>query len=171
MNTNIVPSTKLVTVCGSKLDTTRCERYYFWNYVLNLTPKKLKLPLWFGSIMHRAFEALSNPANHKKMNKLIDRFAREESAAFIVDLHDAEEYKLQIRIAKTIIQVYMREFKSELKKMTCLKTEVPFSLMLENSSVYYEGTIDAFGIQKKKPYSVERKTARIINEDFFKLLK
>ncbi|KKM18722.1 hypothetical protein LCGC14_1662830 [marine sediment metagenome] len=171
MITIIHPSTKLLTVSVSKLSSTSCDRYYFWQWVLNLVPKKLNLPLWFGAVMHDAFEAIAKPKLHKKIYKIMDATSKTELSKYALVADDNSEIQLQLSIAKIIIKVYLDEYSDKLMLLDDIQTEVPFTTKLVSSPVMYEGTIDAYGIKKSKIILVERKTAKIVSDDFFGLLK
>ncbi len=171
MKTQIHPSTKLLTVSVSKLESTSCERYYFWQWVLNLTPRKLNIPLWFGSVTHAAFDAIAKPKLHKKIYNIMDEASRTELSKYALVADDNAEIQLQLEIAKTIIKVYLKEYSNKITFLHDIQTEVPFATKLKKSPVTYEGTIDAYGTRGSKIILTERKTARIINNVFFALLK
>ncbi len=171
MKTYIHPSIKLLTVSSSKLADTSCDRYYFWMWVLNLAPKKLSIPLWFGTVMHAAFDALVKPKLHKRIYRIMDAASKEEISKHALVAEDSSEIQLQLDIAKTIIKVYLDEFASKITFLDNIQTEVTFATKLAESPVIYEGTIDAFGTKGSKIILVERKTARIVNDILFALLK
>lgn len=171
MTPRIYPSVKLLTISGSKLAATSCDRYYFWLYILNLVPRKLDIPLWFGSVMHKAFEVLSNPKKHKKIYKIMDAESKKVISKYALVADDNAEIQLQLAIAKTIIKVYLEEYKNKITYLDNVKTEIPFATKLQESPVIFEGTIDEYGMKKSKIILVERKTARQISDVLFALLK
>ncbi len=171
MKTNIYPSTKLITVSSSKLGSLSCDRYYFWMWVLNLVPRKLNLPLWFGAVMHAAFETMVKTKNIKKIIKAMDAKSKEELSKYALVAGDDAEIQLQLQIAKIIIKVYIEEHVNKIHLLDDIQTEVPFATKLKESPVIYEGTVDAFGTKQSKIRLIERKTAKTISQDLFGLLK
>jgi len=171
MKTLIYPSTKLLTISVSKLAATDCSRYYFWLWILNLIPKKLNLPLWFGAVMHAAFEIMVKSKSYKKICKAMDDASKTELAKYALVASDSAEIKLQLSIAKIIIKVYLDEYADKLTYLDNIQTEVSFATKLTESPVMCVGTIDAYGTEKQKIIMIERKTAKIISDDFFALLK
>lgn len=171
MKIQIYPSTKLVTMCSSKMNSTNCDRYYFWNWVLNLVPRKLNMPLWFGHVMHTGFEAIANPKLRKKVYKIMEVASKKEISKYALIADDSAELQLQLKIAKLIIKVYLEEYSDKLDLLKNKKTEIPFALQLKESPVLYEGTIDSHGTKKSKIIIVERKTAKTLDSNFFGLLK
>lgn len=156
---------------SSKLASTSCDRYYFWMWILNLVPRRLNIALWFGDVMHSAFEALVLPKLHKKIYKIMDAASKAHIAKYALVSEDSAEIQLQLKIAKTIIKVYLEEFGHEIVALKNLQTEVPFAIKLHKSPVIYEGTVDSFGTRQSKIILVERKTTKIISDVFFGLLK
>lgn len=171
MNNIIIPSTKLRSMSGSKMKACICDRYYYWLWVMNLTPRNLNKPFWFGSVMHAGFEAMLLTKILKKIYKAMDKASAEEISKYALVSEDNAEIQLQLKIAKLIIKVYLEECKSDLTYLSEVHTEIPFAFELEESPVIYEGTVDAYGTHKTKTVLVERKTAKTINDDFFALLK
>ncbi|KKM10367.1 hypothetical protein LCGC14_1721950 [marine sediment metagenome] len=171
MKTQIYPSTKLRTISTSKLNATSCDRYYFWQWVLNLVPKKLNMSFWFGTVMHAAFDAMANPKLHKKIYKIMDEASRTELSKYALVADDSSEIQLQLAIAKTIIKLYLDEYSNKIIQLDNIQTEVSFATKLTESPVMCVGTIDAYGTEKQKIIMIERKTAKIISDDFFALLK
>ena len=171
MKTDIIPSIKLLSMSSSKMKNTICDRYYFWQWVLNLTPRKLNIPLWFGSVMHAAFEVMPLASGRRNIYKIMDAESKKIISEHALVSDDAPEIKLQLNIAKTLIKVYLEECKQDLNYLSDTHTETPFAFRLKETSVMYEGTVDAYGKHHKKLAMVERKTARTINDDFFAILK
>ncbi len=156
---------------SSKMKNTICDRYYFWQWVLNLTPRKLNIPLWFGSVMHAAFEVMPLASGRRNIYKIMDAESKKIISEHALVSDDAPEIKLQLNIAKTLIKVYLEECKQDLNYLSDTHTETPFAFRLKETSVMYEGTVDAYGKHHKKLAMVERKTARTINDDFFAYLQ
>ena len=176
MRVQIYPSTKLLTISGSKLNATSCDRFYFWLWILNLVPKKLNLPLWFGAVMHAAFQAMVGLKQYKRMAcnniyKIMDAASKAELSKYALVADDSAEIELQLAIAKKIIKVYLEEYKHQLVLFDHVQTEIPFATKLTHSPVIYEVTIDAYGKLGKDIVMTERKTAKIISDDLFGLLK
>jgi len=171
MKTQIYPSTKLKSVSSSKLSATSCDRYYFWQWILNLVPKKLNISLWFGTVMHAAFKAIAKPKLHKKIYQIMDDASKAELSKYALVAEDSSEIQLQLAIAKTMIKVYLDEYSNKITQLDNIQTEVPFATKLIESPITYYGTIDAYGTEKQKLVMTERKTTKIISDDFFALLK
>lgn len=171
MRTQIQPSVKLLSMSSSKIESLSCERYYFWMWIMNLVPRKINIPLWFGTIMHAAFEAMTNPKLHKKMNSIIDKASKAELAKHALVSGDSSEIQLQLEIAKKMAAVYLDEYSHEIIQLNDIQTEIPFETRLSESPVMYEGTIDTYGKKKSDIILIERKTARTINNILFALLK
>lgn len=171
MKTFIHPSVELLSMSSSKISATSCSRAYFWEYVLNLVPKKLNLPFWYGSVMHKAFEAMVNPKLRKNIYKIMDAESKAYLSKYALVADDSEEIQLQLKIAKITIKVYLEEYGDKNIQLTNPQTETKFETKLIESPVIYEGTIDLFGKKKAKTILVEHKTAKQINEAFLGLLK
>lgn len=171
MLSQINPSIKLLTMCSSKLAATKCSRYYFWQYVMNLVPKKLNIALWFGHVMHNAFETLADTKLHNNIYKIMDKASKKYISEYALVAEDSSEIQLQLIIAKLMIKVYIEEYKHTIKQINNLQTEVAFAIELKKSPVIYEGTIDAFGTRKSTSILIERKTAKVVSDVFFALLK
>lgn len=172
MKAQIYPSTELVTMCSSKMAAISCDRYYFWQWVLNIVPRKLNIPLWFGAVMHAGFQALANPKLYsKKIYKIMDAESKKELSKYALISSDTAEIQLQLSIAKCIIKVYLEEYKDKIKHLNNTKTEIPFTMKLTESPVVYEGTIDSYGTKKSKIITVENKTTKVLDDNFFGLLK
>ena len=102
MNIKLYPSVKLITVSSSKLGSLSCDRYYFWNWVLNLVPRKLNLPLWFGAVMHAAFETMVRTKDINKILKAMDVTSKKELSKYALVSEDNAEIQLQIQRRKAL---------------------------------------------------------------------
>jgi len=171
MKTNIVPSTKLVSMSSSKMQSLSCDRFYFWQWVLDLVPKKLNMAFWFGTVMHAAFKAMVTTKKYKNICKIMDEASKIEIAKYALVAEDSVEIQLQLSIMKIIIKVYLEEYSSRITQLSETRTEEMFATKLTESPVIYEGTIDSYGYKRSKPVLIERKTTSTISDDFFKLLK
>ena len=173
MNQNIItPSTKLVSMSSSKLQDLDCLRLYFWHWVLNLTPKKMNIPLWFGSVMHVGFALMMKHKSLKSIHKAMEKESRTYIKKYPLVSEDESEIQLQLKIAKIIIKVYRKHCKIMIPEDKKIYTETHFELPLEQAPVIYEGTMDSYWKQSKnKIILLENKTAKTINDFLFMRLK
>lgn len=172
MSQIIIPSVKLISMSSSKLQSLDCLRYYFWHWVLNLAPKKMSIPLWFGSVMHVGFALMFKHKPLKVIHKAMEKESRSFIKKYPLVSEDESEIQLQLKIAKIIIKVYRKHCAIMIPKDKKIYTETHFEIPLTQTNVIYEGTVDAYWKQSKsKIILIENKTAKTINDFLFMRLK
>lgn len=163
----IIPSTKLKVISIHKLGSTSCWRKYFWNYVLNLVPRKINFNFFYGGVLHAGFEALvmkGLKAAYKAITK--ESIIRWQCSTLTND--DQEELKLQFEIIKAILTEASKQ--SFIKDMKMLYSERQLKCKIPGTNLIFCGTEDGSGTYKNKPASYEIKTASRIYNAFFTAL-
>lgn len=169
---DVIPSTKLKCINVHKLqDSMDCDRLYFWKWVLNIIAKKLQLPFWFGSIMHKASELAPVINSISELKDAMDKEAKQLAKGYIIDPYQRDEMDIQLEIGKVLLETYLELFKKELQNYKILGTEIMFRIYLKMSPITLTGTLDSYGKENSKLKLKEIKTASQINGDYFARLK
>lgn len=163
--TFIVPSDKLRVVTVHKLQAASCQRKYFWQYIMNLEPKGLRIPLWFGSMVHAGIEArlLGKTQNAAILAMMkVDREITKDLAALPEDL------RTELRIWRAIGPEMVAGCYEMLatKGARLVSSETKFAVPLFDS-VTFCGTIDGIGIHDNRSTLFEFKTAGQISKNTF----
>ena len=173
----VTPSTKLCTVNVHKIqDKMTCDRMYFWKWVLNLVPKRMSLPFWFGTVMHRGNEELAfdkKPGSNacvKKMEKIMRAESKSIISKYSLEAEVNEEVEVQLEIAVLMMKVYVELYKDAFKDFKTTKTEIAFRKPLKKSPVIFLGRLDAIGTYLGMPAIKEYKTASRVNNEYFQRL-
>lgn len=167
----IRPSTRFLVVNVHKLQDTACNRLYFWRWVLNLVPRKLSLPFWFGSIVHRGNELLAKDKSLPLVAKGMNKLSKEWLAKSPPMDKDRAEINIQLEIAHKMVAAYSKLVRKKMKGLTLLATEKRFKLRLSQSPVDFVGQIDAAYKEKNNIILQEGKTTKQLDNDFFARLK
>lgn len=168
----IIPSTKLKVVNVHKIqDHMDCKRLYFWKWVLNIVPKKLSLPFWFGTMVHIGHEILVNGGSINKMRKIMQKEDRKWRKKYTTDVDLIEEMDIQFEVAYLMLKVYFDLFRAKFKRFKILGTETKFRVRLKKSSVWFVGILDVHGLIGKNPALQEIKTAARVDDDYFRKLR
>ncbi len=167
----VIPSTKLLTVNSHKLSDTFCGRYYFWRWIMNLVPRSFNINFWFGSTMHTGIEEVGHGKKLPKIVKAMTKTDKDFIKKNAVPVALSQEVRVQRDISKALIKGYYKLAHEKMRGLKLGGTEIHFHSKLKNSSVVYEGTLDAWWKSCKRVILVEGKTSKAPNNDYFRRLK
>jgi len=169
---HIVPSDKIIGVSVHKLkDKQKCDRYYFWRWIMNLEQKKINLNFYYGSIVHVGIEWLSKNKSFKFVEEKMRKEARVQRKRYMVKRLDIAEADLLLEIAVTTIKVYADLFEGEQGEWDIVKVETGFEICLKQSPLILTGTIDEYRQRGNKVIEGEYKTSSRVDALYFKKLK
>jgi hypothetical protein len=173
----VTPSTKLACVNVHKIqDKMSCDRMYFWKWVLNLVPKRMSVPFWFGTVMHRGNEELAfdkKPGSAKciaNMEKVMRAESKKIISQYSLEAEVNEEVNVQLEIAVLMMKVYVELYKDTFSDFKTKHTEIAFRKPLKQSPVILVGRLDATGEYLGMPAIKEYKTASRVNNEYFQRL-
>jgi hypothetical protein len=160
----IIPSDKLRVVTVHKLQATSCQRRYFWQYIMNLEPRGLRLPLWFGSMVHAGLDVRLRGGSAKAA-ELAMRAKDRELLADAPGISQDQQTELHIwrSIAPAMIEGFQGVAGGRAHLTSC---EEQFAVPLFEA-VTFCGTLDGRGTFDNKSALFEFKTAGQISKDTF----
>lgn len=174
MSEIIYPSTSLLHCDVHKLNTTACKRKYWFRYILNLVPRGFNINFWYGSVLGEGVEVLLKTKDIKKALSAMRKKDKELLANEILLPEQREEIALQRSMLFIIVKVWAEAHKKYIDSVVLVKSEERFKIKLEQSPVYFEGTLDGQGhvVKSKKQIMFEIKSAssQYLNNDYFKHL-
>jgi hypothetical protein len=160
----IVPSDKLRVVTVHKLQAASCQRRYFWQYIMNLEPRGLRLPLWFGSMIHAGLDVWLRGGTAKGTAlamKAKDKELLADTPSISPDLQT--ELHIWRSIAPAMIEGF-REVTGDKMRLTSCEEKFAVPLL---GNVTFCGTLDGRGTHDGKSTLFEFKTAGQISKDTF----
>jgi len=165
----VIPSVRLKVVTVHKLWSMSCPRKYFWQWVLNLEPKKINLNYWYGSVWGEGFESLLLGKSLRQAYSAMDKESKRRTSRHTISDDDSYEIDLQMRLLKLFVKAVSTgphpEF--DMKKMKMKSRQVVVSFPLKTSGLTYYGTLEGLGTYCGKPVMFENKTAKSVNQVYF----
>jgi len=159
-----------ITISNSKLKSfTRCQRQYYYKYVLNLQTKRKKEVLEKGSLVHSCLEAYYVERDRSAIVPVIKAYQKKLSKMFDEEAALYKEIPLEVA---TILRGYHRHW-NDLKRFKIAKIGkerviekaiiVPLTKHVELGC-----TLDLAVIDKMGEWVMDHKTARNLPSDDFR---
>ncbi len=160
----IIPSDKLRVVTVHKLQATSCQRRYFWQYIMNLEPRGLRLPLWFGSMVHAGLDVRLRGGSAKAAELAM----RAKDKELLVDAPGiSQDQQTELHIWRSIAPAMIEGFQAVAGGQAHLTScEEKFAVPLFGN-VTFCGTLDGRGTCGSKSTLFEFKTAGQISKNTF----
>lgn len=169
-NLRPIPSIRLLCVGAHKIsDKQRCDRFYFWRWIMNLVSKNINVNFFYGTLVHKGMECFSLGYTPEKVKKEIYKEAKKQLRIYPESKVPIAEIELLRDMAWITIKVYNKLFPTKKHKLANLVIEMPFQTILQNSPLILHGTIDSY-FKSKRIEMKELKTAsRFGPEDLLRL--
>jgi len=142
-----------------------CERYFWWEFVQNLIPKRVALPLLVGAATHQGLATHYTPGTTKAQVEAAIHAEFEEvrsRAAFLE--RELEELRQQEEYTKFVVERYQEYYQQE--PWQVLAPEVQGHTALGPHEFYYR--TDAVIAWRGSLYLLEHKTTSQLGANYFK---
>ena len=174
MKTILYPSSKLLHVDVHKLETLSCLRKYFFMYVLNIIPRGFNMHFWYGAVLGEGVEVLLKTKDYKKALTAMKKKDKELLINEILLPEQREEINLQRKMIFIIVKVWAKVHKKYIDSVILDKSECRFQMQLEQSPVFFEGTLDGMGsllgTSTRVMFEIKTVASQYLNDDYFNLL-
>lgn len=154
---DIIPSVRLRSVSGHKLNI-QCWRRYFWTFIQNLSTKRVNLNFWYGGVLGDGAESLLLSKKYRKseLDAILDAESDRRLDGKVIRDEDVAEIELQREfIDAFLLGLTKQDF---YKSLTLDEHQVYVQYQIADG-ILFNGTMDGLGHYRKTSSMLEIKTA------------
>lgn len=157
-----------VLFCSKVRVFNECQRKFYYQYVRNLEPTGTSLPLFIGSMVHKAMEDWYGGMSPDDVCGMMSEHIRKEMHKKGIG-RDSDELTKHTAMIQGMIAGYMEVFKDDLTDWNIIRTEQSFLLDTDGNGPFIS-TLDTMLVGKKGLAFNDFKTAASIDGEVIKSL-
>ena len=149
-------------------DWARCPRSSYFRHIKGFVPKGIKMPLLYGTVIHKSEDAMWAEEDPKKALeagiKALHKSWKAEGGPSSDELFDLNEERRTLPNAEKILRNYIQKNWDRISSYEILGIELPFLVPLGESEFFYCGLIDKLVEKNGALYPLDHKTSSSYKE-------